>query len=568
MELAPQARRDIAPGDLLRVTLGHGGYILLLEVQAVEQAGTVRVTGSRSLWFSTYFPAGSATIQAWAYVYNQVGASSSVPVLDPPDWSTLRTDTPITLDLDLPSDAMPVPGSLVRVEVGAEQLWLIVQDIEERGTHSSPPATVMRLTGQGLWLLRAPPRPLPAEIISGEILTFDLWVRQGADAAVRLHDLGFAPNHARFWAALPTDQALYPGMTGRHNAGRAELAFEQERQELWRSTSESRFPLAGSGPDTALYVPVGMALAPEYFLGPLATTGTALERDGLSQFDARLFLDPDLIDASTATLMEQADFLRYQGLTPHQLKGIHVALEVEEATIIAVPDALHRVWVPIREAPPLVAEDSSPPLRPEWWHFLECNPPSEIPRVPAPAWGHFLNCDLRIIPAPVLSLQAPPDQSGTFTLSWSSTLVGATYVLEEATRPNFSDAESISAGPQDRLTIYGRRPGEYYYRVRATVDGATSNWSNGLGVRVAAVADWQLQPLARYDPLTLLAVQRALLRLCAARGDLFAVLSFPEHYREDEALAHVETLKSTATPAIPVGDASPAPPWSWRNGRV
>jgi phage tail sheath protein FI len=41
----------------------------------------------------------------------------------------------------------------------------------------------------------------------------------------------------------------------------------------------------------------------------------------------------------------------------------------------------------------------------------------------------------------------------------------------------------------------------------------------------------------------LLAVQFALLTMCAARGDLFAVLALPEHYREDEAVEHVETLK-------------------------
>jgi hypothetical protein len=129
------------------------------------------------------------------------------------------------------------------------------------------------------------------------------------------------------------------------------------------------------------------------------------------------------------------------------------------------------------------------------------------------------------------------------------------YIVEEATRPDFSDAVRVATGPQERLTIYGRSHGEYYYRVRASVGAATSDWSNGLGVRVAPTKGWRLQPIGSYSPASLLAVQRALLRVCAARGDLLAVLSLPEHYREDEALEHVETLKSATAPAIPVGDA-------------
>jgi phage tail sheath protein FI len=47
-----------------------------------------------------------------------------------------------------------------------------------------------------------------------------------------------------------------------------------------------------------------------------------------------------------------------------------------------------------------------------------------------------------------------------------------------------------------------------------------------------------------YDEQGLLALQRALVRLCAARGDLFAVLALPEHYTEDDAIAHIAWLKA------------------------
>src|SRR5438067_57171 len=39
-------------------------------------------------------------------------------------------------------------------------------------------------------------------------------------------------------------------------------------------------------------------------------------------------------------------------------------------------------------------------------------------------------------------------------------------------------------------------------------------------------------------------VHQALLRMCAARGDLFAILTLPEHYREDDASAHAAKLRS------------------------
>src|SRR5262249_4325540 len=63
-------------------------------------------------------------------------------------------------------------------------------------------------------------------------------------------------------------------------------------------------------------------------------------------------------------------------------------------------------------------------------------------------------------------------------------------------------------------------------------------------VRVAPASRWHLNPVAHYVPDSLLLVQRALLRLCAARADLFAVLALPEHYHEEDATAYVDRLTS------------------------
>jgi len=579
--------RDIAVGDLLRVTMPVEGYVLVLAVETVKSAasltlspplesGTVRVKGSRALWFRTSLPTNSSPGSVQAYLFTgtltahpsvphspQVAESVTgtahdfesdpVPVLHPPDWSRVRTDTPFTLELALAPEAAPSPGSLVRIDVGAEQLWFSVQDIESSAVQGSPPETNVRLTGQGLWVVPRPPEPLPRHIGQSDILTFDLWVRQGSESATPLRDLGYAPQHPRFWAALPTDKKFYEDMVAQADVGRAELAFETERLELGQPQAGTRFPLAGGGSDTVLYFPIGMPFVPTYYLGPIDVPGTPLERDGLAQFAASLFLDPALVEFSTTTLMAQADFLQYLSPTPRRLQGIHAALAIAEATLIAVPDAVHRGWCQTSPDPLPLPEVSAPLPRPEWWHFLACSPPPVIPLVREPQWGNFLNCDIRIIPAPMLYTPTDPDATGTFTLAWAPGQAEAISVLEEATRPNFSDAKALYQGPESRLTLYGRSPGTYYYRVRTLVDGATSDWSNGIGVRVSVAGRWQLRTVQDYTSDTLLAVQRALIRLCAARGDLLAVLALPEHYREQEAITHIEILKASNAPSLQVG---------------
>ena len=96
--------------------------------------------------------------------------------------------------------------------------------------------------------------------------------------------------------------------------------------------------------------------------------------------------------------------------------------------------------------------------------------------------------------------------------------------------------------------MYGRPGGStLYYRVRAVAGGLASDWSNWVTVRTTQTATWLLDEPALYDAAAaVLPIQLAVLRMCAARGDLFAVLALPEHYRERTAIAHVHTLKSSA----------------------
>jgi hypothetical protein len=195
----------------------------------------------------------------------------------------------------------------------------------------------------------------------------------------------------------------------------------------------------------------------------------------------------------------------------------------------------------------LKPQPSPPRPHPEWWRFQVCDEGKEVPLADAPPLDQFHLCGMSVVAAPTLQVEEP-DASGTLTLSWTGT-TDATYTLEEATTPDWAGAEAVYTGPNTNVTIYGRGSGNYFYRVRAEAGGSSSDWSNGIGVRVRPASGWRSKSRKAYDPTVLLEVQCALLRLCAARGDLFAVLSLPEHYREEDSARHTGLLKPSARAA-------------------
>jgi hypothetical protein len=285
-------------------------------------------------------------------------------------------------------------------------------------------------------------------------------------------------------------------------------------------------PLAGSGPSDAVYLPLAVAAFEDFgqAVGPIRGGGTPLERDGLAMFGPELFLDPALADSGVLALRGEADFIRYQSPQPRDLVGMHAALDVAEATLIAVPDAVHRGWSRGSPTPP------APPVPPA--------PPAE------PEWSKFLPRGTRVVAPPALTTQQP-DASGTFTLGWSS-VTDATFALEESDRPDFVGSSVVYSGSDTRIQLYGRAPGDYYYRVRAVVPGSSTSWSNGVVVRVNPGRVWLLARPEGYSDAALLLVQRAMLRMCAARGDLFALLAVPEHYRDPAATQHTLLLGAAA----------------------
>jgi hypothetical protein len=247
--------------------------------------------------------------------------------------------------------------------------------------------------------------------------------------------------------------------------------------------------------------------------------------------DATLFLDPALANVETTTLQEQAFWIEYRQPEPRPLRGIHALMSVDEVTIVAVPDAVQRDWYLTPGAPIAPAGAAEPAEEPDWAEFLDCE--THVPATP-------------------LLEQGGDEETGAFTLGWSPTDTrGAQYELQESTDPSDdSVAETLYKGPELEFSVYGRPRGStLYYRVRALAGGLVSGWSNWVTVRTTQSTRWLLDEAAQYDATqTLLPVQLALLRMCAARGDLFAVLALPEHYRERAAIAHVHTLKGATRP--------------------
>jgi hypothetical protein len=541
-----QRQNDLQPDDLLRLRFSdtrQEAFFLVEAVKPIEASppdltrgrvevqvkplGTLQLASADEIptgWFPVTWettPAGTLVTAA---------AKLGDEITSPPS-----PDERITLDFS--SGATPPPGTLVSLAPGAnKRLYFCVEESELGAQTGSPPSGIAQTAGRAFSWDALPPSTVSSHP-AGERLTFELRVRRSDTSAAHLIDLGFARRHARFWNALPDDEQLFA------------TERDDTYEPLWQEAAELRFPVAGNYDLAAEFIPVGMSALGQPTLAAQNSGRSTLERDGLANFSSSLFLDPRLLDSSVSTLIADADFIRYQSPGEPALTGIHAAFEIEEASLIAVPDAMQRGWHPTELPPPRPPIKSQPRDHPSWWHFLECDPPESPPAAEEPSLGHFLRCDLRHLQPPALSHEGP-DAAGAFTLNWSDADEGVQFVLEEATEPDFGDAVEIWRGSRTTYTILSRATGTYYYRVRAEGDGESSNWSNEEAIPILGGTRWQLEPAGAFQFATLLEIHRALLRFCAARGDIMAVLALPEHVREDDALAYLGDLKRTPkTPA-------------------
>ena len=450
----------------------------------------------------------------------------------------------VTLEFETlaPMDAPPI-GSVLFTEINEDLIGLQVEAVIFGGAK-----TVVKC--QAIACSRNISQT--ASIVQTERLTFELWIKKDRRTFIKLSDLAFNSGHERFWANLPTDDDWYH-------------FFQQTAKNppFWTQNAESsNFPLAGSGDAEMFYFPIFSSASAGNYLGALPALGTKLQRDGLESFDEDLFLDPQLKNTGSGSLSSEAEFIRYLSPKPRPLGGIHSALvpdtvsriaieslpaspkytnySLDECTIIAVPDAIHRGW-----SKNAGQKKIPPPSQTGWWNF-DGGWKSEQHRSDELAAGKFADCSYRIIDAPEnLRVADETITSGKLTVLWDFAVEDEDliFVLEESPTPDFEFPTRVYRGAARQTTVRKQIAGDYFYRVRASVEKNSSDWSIGLGVKIPETEAWSVN--AKFSPGVLLAVQRALLRMCAARGDLFAVLNLPEHFDEKDAFAHVGTLKTT-----------------------
>jgi hypothetical protein len=433
----------------------------------------------------------------------------------------------------------PPTGTFLQIAEGTAPIYFIVDSLETIPDLGSPPTEQGCIVGRAFVFSTSIPASLANARPNIEAVTFELRAQQGEKETLRLLDLSFAPGHPRYWNILPNDDAIF---------GNAELSVDTNPTpyaNLVQETRQPRFALAGGPDSTAIFLPIGMGALPDRSMAAANTGREILVRNGLETFSSALFFDPRLKDSFTAALLPDADFLRYQTVSAPPLRGMHAALEIEEATLITIPDAVHRPWHQGKSSAPTPPSPSVPVPHPRWWHFLPCNPPAKPPSTAnAPERGQFLDCALRVIERPTMESVDGPDPSGAYRVNWSSRELDAQFILEEATQPDFSDAIPRPATPETQHTFLARDPGLYYYRVRAEAEGESSDWSDGVVVAIGPAQRWELDKVSAYSDDTLLDIHRALLRFCAARSDIVGILSLPNHLREEETLAYTKTLKN------------------------
>jgi hypothetical protein len=344
--------------------------------------------------------------------------------------------------------------------VFAASAWWILDEATAMGTYHSAP--VPRTTGLGL----------------------ELWVRDAQATVTTLPELQFVPNpvaESRYLGYLPTDVALF------RSSDRAELPpGEALREEV----TGPRFPLASpgstTGNDLPLYLPLGVPgfFREDFYQPPLPQSLTSLERDGLapqtscSHFSAGYFLDPDLANSNVLTLMTEAFHKQYQ-LTGADSNGvplvkIHAILPVDEVSLLAVPDAIHRGWVSTLQVQATLA-------------------------------------------APILTHISDPDSSGQVTLTWDPVAGATSYTLQQSNDPQFATADDVWQGdPAGSPAQSGPIAEEFtcpqtvYFRVRVRGSSGVGPWSNTLSREFPA----QTFEVCNPDPL----VAPALVQTADNRG--------------------------------------------------
>lgn len=435
-----------------------------------------------------------------------------------------------------PSEVLPdFTASPIAITVNENVAWLItgkviqhVEIINQQGDDENSGIRI-ELEGELFWerndILTTPLDV--GQLQAAQVISFDLTSLDTQGQTHRLSDIGLCPNHQRYLADMLVDQGRY-----RPGPDKVPTEFQDE-------VRNSVFPLASADPVNLKseillsFIPLGLSADMSEPLDKILQHLPVLERNGLAEYNSALFLDPDLENVSLRTLMQQADQLRYWAAKPRPLLGIHAVLDnsdsriIDEATLICTPDAVHRGW----------GKNESKPATSKVLKNIEENE-NNI----AVMKNQFKDCS-------ILSLQIPELEVAKFStqeriiLKWTGDELSQ-FRLQESLDETFNVATNIYVGDNPFFSFNRTEGGEFYYRVQAFIQNENSNWSNTIEVIPGSPEIYKVVEESLYQENMLQAVHHSLLNLCAAKGDLFAVLSLPQHYCEKDVEEYIHYLTS------------------------
>lgn len=376
------------------------------------------------------------------------------------------------------------------------------------------------------------PQGLPS---GSTVINADTWLVERVQVDLALREPGQPTLHLDACDLAPGAASLPwwgPDLNARYDAG-ADL---------------TGWPLAGIGgpPDVDwVLLPVGMGDDFTTWQPARPDGRDAIARNGLDAFSDTLFTDPDWSTGLRGPLlMNWADQVRFFGDAPRRLKGLHGALGRDdacaaEASWVLVPDAVHPGWfktdpLPGRDATVTTTPDlvcTCPPTT-----FDGCAPPPPVP--PQPPRIAFLPAVLA--PPAVL----PADREFTLCLRVDGADHGAAQQLEVelAGQPDFSDLRVVvNAEPAVQPTLKLKLgAGAWWLRARAHRAGLASCWSEVAELDVRPTGWRALPKAAAVDAAT--PVNQALLALCAASREHFALLALPLDWGGKAIADHVAAL--------------------------
>jgi len=565
------------------------------------------------------------------------GTQTTFPVLDPDaleenllsPMETPEAQTLFRIAVELPAAAeAPLPGDILELthtSDGSSYFMPVIKtEIHQTGAiDGSPPEAGIAILSAGGLLQVLGEEDLLADVIASPSLSlapiinrlnFEIRVSREEELLVRLAELGFSPAHERYWGKLPSDEQLYRLPV----FGEPEQNSELPVSSLAAEAAHPRFPIAFPGNakgNIEVFLPVGMPLRALDTARKGVIEDTSPEkrllRNGLQSFAAGLFLDEALSDSTLAAL--DIEFFHRRYIQKRKLRGLYTLYEIEEVSIISVPDAAHRPWRQTRieehflDSPQeLAATLEGTTLRLDWempgfenlnvtefeWQQSE-DPAFEQAKTfsagknlraekeiqfgcPKVGWfrvralrqaekGPWSNAVRLLIPKPFFEkcheiiptapeLHLPEIRNNQILLSWSVVSDAVAYELQRSALPGgaaFEGAVNVYWGEDMEYREYFPGNQTLWFRVRAMYEGNLPGpWSQtrrtGSGIKTIdalySAEDYRDETFFDYQNPRLLAIHRALLRFCAARADIFAVLSLPAHFRSDEVLNYKSNL--------------------------